>query len=83
MASEPTAPAPFDEQEIAARKRRNLWLGFALFAFVVLMGVGTAIRIGQGAGTKPCKALYWEPVKEECMTESIPDPAYQPDREAN
>ena len=61
MTSEPASvPTQPDPRAIKARKRRNIWLALALFTFVVLMGVGTAIRIGQGAGTDPCKpSLYW------------------------
>ena len=72
MATEPIAPAKLDPREISARKRRNIWLGLALFAFVVLMGVGTAIRIGQGAGTNPCEAsLYWDMNSNTCQ--ELPD----------
>lgn len=60
MASEPAISAQMDAAAIKAMKRRNMWLALALFAFVVLMGVGTAIRIGQGVGTDPCEpSLYW------------------------
>ena len=61
MTSDPAAiPPQPDAGAINARKRRNIWLALALFAFVVLMGVGTAIRIGQGVGTQPCESsLYW------------------------
>ena len=73
MTSEPAnTAAKLDPQAIRARKRRNIWLGLALFAFVVLMGVGTAIRIGQGAGTNPCEAsLYWDLRSNECR--ELPD----------
>ena len=74
MAAEPAAPAELDPLAVKARNRRNIWLGLALFAFVVLMGVGTAIRISQGAGTKPCEALYWEPTKKECMDTPVLGP---------
>lgn len=40
---------------IAARKKRNIWLGLALFGFVVLVAVTTVIRLSntdlsEGAG---------------------------------
>ena len=38
MTNEPAnTAAKLDPQAIRARKRRNIWLGLALFAFVVLM----------------------------------------------
>lgn len=43
------SPRPTPE-EIAARKRRNLWLGLALAGFVVLVMVTTIIRLSTGAG---------------------------------
>ncbi len=35
------------EALLKAQKRRNLWLAWALVAFVVIVGVSTAIRIQQ------------------------------------
>ncbi len=32
-------------EEVAARKKRNVWLALALVAFVVLVGVTSVIRI--------------------------------------
>lgn len=82
MAAEPVTPAKLDPREVSARKRRNIWLGLALFAFVILMGVGTAIRIGQGAGTNPCEAsLYWDMRSNECL--ELPDSPGPVDQEAN
>ncbi|MBY9067030.1 hypothetical protein K1X12_08980 [Hyphomonas sp. WL0036] len=37
-------------EELAARKRRNLWLGLALGGFVVLVMVTTIIRLTTGTG---------------------------------
>lgn len=37
-------------EELAARKRRNLWLGLALGGFVVLVMVTTIIRLATGTG---------------------------------
>ena len=57
-----------------AQKRRNMWLALALITFVVLMGVGTAIRISEGAGTDACEgALYWDMSSNSC-TEAAPEP---------
>ncbi len=39
------------EAELAARKRRNLWLALALGAFVVTVLVVTMVRISQGSAT--------------------------------
>ena len=73
METKSPSPAPNDPRLASAQKRRNMWLGIALLGFVVLMGVGTAIRISQGAGTEPCNGLYWEPVKKECMEPDMPN----------
>ncbi len=43
MSELPKEPTP--EEWRAAQKRRNLWLGFALVAFVAIVGVTTAVRI--------------------------------------
>ena len=45
-----------DPAAIAARKKRNVWLGLALFGFVVLVAVTTVIRLSNtdlsdGAGS--------------------------------
>ena len=46
------------EQEVAARKRRNLWLALALFGFVILVGAVTMIRLSQ-TGMGPDQEFYW------------------------
>jgi len=57
-----------------AQKRRNLWLGAVLLVFVILMGVGTAIRIQEGAGINACEgALYWDMRSNSCV-EAAPEP---------
>lgn len=43
-------PRPLTPEELKARKRRNLWLGLALFAFVIAVLAITMIRLGQGTG---------------------------------
>lgn len=58
---------------VAARKGRNMWLGLALLGFVVLMGVGTALRISQGAGTKPGQSLYWNMTPGDSGAQDMPD----------
>lgn len=39
---------PLTEAELAARRRRNVWLALALAGFVVLVGLITVIRLGSG-----------------------------------
>ena len=38
------------EEELAAQKKRNLWLGLALGGFVILVAVISAIRLIPGGG---------------------------------
>ncbi|MEO1029107.1 MAG: hypothetical protein AAFX02_08640 [Pseudomonadota bacterium] len=38
------------KEELAAQKKRNLWLGLALGGFVVLIAVISAIRLIPGGG---------------------------------
>ncbi|MEM8615547.1 MAG: hypothetical protein AAGF20_01290 [Pseudomonadota bacterium] len=38
-------PLEQSAEDLRAQKRRNVWLAMALFAFVVIVGVTTAIRI--------------------------------------
>ncbi|MEC7288919.1 MAG: hypothetical protein VXW22_02325 [Pseudomonadota bacterium] len=45
--TEPQPPQIDREAFLKAQKRRNMWLGWALFAFVVIVGVTTAIRLQQ------------------------------------
>ena len=46
--SEPVSqPNPDEADILKAQKRRNVWLAWALVAFVVIVGVTTAIRIQQ------------------------------------
>jgi len=57
-----------DPAAVQARKYRNMWLAIALLAFVVLMGVGTAIRISQGAGVNACEgSFYWDMNSNSCI----------------
>jgi hypothetical protein len=45
---------PFDPQRAQeARKRRNVALGLALVAFVVLVFIVTVVRLGANAGPHP------------------------------
>ncbi len=46
------------DRELAARKRRNLWLALALFGFVILVGAVTVIRLSQ-TGMGPDQEFYW------------------------
>ncbi len=45
-------PRQLTPEELKARKRRNLWLGLSLFAFVVAILIITMIRIS-GTGAVP------------------------------
>lgn len=46
--SEPVQTAEVDSAAILkAQKRRNVWLAWALVAFVLIVGVSTAVRIQQ------------------------------------
>ncbi len=50
----PETPDPavpqLDAEALKARKKRNLWLGLALAAFVVLVMVTTIVRLNTGIG---------------------------------
>ena len=45
-------PAQLDAAGLAAQKRRNLWLGLALLAFVLLVGLTTIIRLSGSEGNQ-------------------------------
>jgi hypothetical protein len=45
-----TDPAPLPPEELAARRKRNLWLGLSLAGFVVLVMLITMIRLTTGDG---------------------------------
>ncbi|MEM7767332.1 MAG: hypothetical protein AAF253_07565 [Pseudomonadota bacterium] len=46
-------PQGLSDAEIAARNRRNLWLGLGLLAFVLIVLAVTMVRISQGTLTPP------------------------------
>jgi hypothetical protein len=48
-APKPELP-PLDAEALAARRRRNMWLGLALAGFVVLVMIVTIIRLNTGLG---------------------------------
>jgi len=51
MAELPDPVVPqLDAEALKARKRRNLWLGLALAAFVALVMLMTVIRLHTGTG---------------------------------
>ncbi|KCZ93879.1 hypothetical protein [Hyphomonas johnsonii] len=52
-----TAPQ-MDPEAIRARKKRNVWLGLALFGFVVLVGITTVIRLA-GADLSNGAGFYY------------------------
>lgn len=41
---------PITPEDLAARKKRNVWLGLALGAFVVLVMITTVVRLATGTG---------------------------------
>lgn len=47
MSETVSQPKPDEADILKAQKRRNVWLAWALVAFVVIVGVTTAIRIQQ------------------------------------
>ncbi|MEM0986489.1 MAG: hypothetical protein AAGJ32_09600 [Pseudomonadota bacterium] len=52
--NEPVISSPvFTEAEDRARKRRNVWLGLGLAAFVVVVLMVTMVRISQGGAAMP------------------------------
>lgn len=72
-------PQPHDDAERrAAQKRRNLWLGLALFGFVVIVGVTTVIRLGD-ADLGPDGGLYWHNPPQDNTSEPMPDLPQQDD----
>jgi hypothetical protein len=46
----PQVPQAPSVEEIKARNRRNMWLGLALFGFVVLVLVVTMVRLYSATG---------------------------------
>lgn len=62
----------------AAQKRRNLWLGLALFAFVLIVGLTTVIRLGD-ADLGPDGGLYWRNPPQDNTSEPMPDLPQQDD----
>lgn len=53
-------------EQLAARKKRNLWLALALVGFVVLVGATTAIRISEN-GAKD--GMYFSGYMNEAAVE--------------
>ncbi|MCR9196949.1 MAG: hypothetical protein NXH88_19605 [Hyphomonas sp.] len=47
MSESVSQPKPDEADILKAQKRRNVWLAWALVAFVIIVGVTTAIRIQQ------------------------------------
>ena len=74
--TDPVAETTTDPQAVLnAQKRRNVWLAWALVAFVVIVGVTTAIRI-QEADFSGGDRLYFsgyldEAAKEKADREAI------------
>lgn len=41
---------PITPEDLAARKKRNVWLGLALAGFVILVMITTIVRLATGTG---------------------------------
>ena len=67
-----TDPMPTDqidaEAHLKAQKRRNAWLAFALVAFVIVVGVTTALRI-QETDFSGGDRLYFSGYMDEAASE--------------
>lgn len=61
-------PGPDAEMLLKAQKRRNAWLAVALVAFVVIVGVTTAIRI-QETDFSGGDRLYFTGYMDEAASE--------------
>ncbi|MEQ8559433.1 MAG: hypothetical protein RIB03_14030 [Henriciella sp.] len=54
----PPQPEPLSPEARRARKKRNVWLALALFAFVILVALTTVIRLGD-SDLGPDGGFYW------------------------
>ena len=75
----PPQPQSLDAEALKARKRRNLWLGLALFGFVILVGVTTVIRLGD-SDLGPDGGFYW---RNGTGSETAPMPELPGDADAD
>lgn len=67
--TDPEATPAIDEAALVkAQKRRNLWLALALVAFVVIVGVSTALRI-QETDFSNGDRLYFSGYMDEAASE--------------
>lgn len=48
MSEDKDSDQPLSKAELAARNRRNIWLGFALAGFVILVLLITVVRLANG-----------------------------------
>lgn len=73
-----TAPVvtPRTADEIAAQKKRNLWLALALVTFVILVGLISAIRIGTSDMSKSDGMYFSGSLEKESQP---PAPELNPD----
>ena len=75
---------PISEEDMRrkAQKRRNAWLALALFAFVIIVGATTMIRLGD-ADLGPDGGLYWRNDPETPQPSPPPDlpSEFQPQEE--
>ena len=47
MAEDLSRSEQAEAERLAAQKRRNIWLALALFGFVILVGVVSAVRLAE------------------------------------
>ena len=70
MTTEAPQFPPRTPEELAAQKRRNVWLALMLVAFLVLAFVITITRIRDG--------IYWSMPEHSSDVVSMPDPNFVP-----
>ena len=68
MTDEATVPSADPAAVLKAQKRRNAWLALALVAFVVIVGVTTAVRI-QEADFSGGDRMYFSGYLDEAAAE--------------
>lgn len=69
-----------ERARLAAQKKRNMWLALALFAFVVIVGVTTVIRLGDADLSKD-GGIYWR--NDPQPREQAPMPELPSDNDAD
>lgn len=68
MSDQTPVPEIDPELRLKAQKRRNVWLALSLVAFVVIVGVSTAVRI-QETDFSSTDRLYFSGYMDEAASE--------------